>query len=88
MTYPTSSTESKVDGAIHHPEKNEVHVQSPAGLSPHDAIAERAHELWRQRGCPEGSAEQDWFEAEEQLRGKFISDNTRATAPPSGSVQR
>ena len=27
-----------------------------------------AHEFWRARGCPEGSPEEDWFLAEEQLR--------------------
>ena len=28
-----------------------------------------AHELWEARGCPEGSPEVDWFEAERQLSG-------------------
>lgn len=27
-----------------------------------------AYEFWRARGCPEGSPEQDWFLAEEQLK--------------------
>ena len=27
-----------------------------------------AYEFWRARGCPEGSPEDDWFLAEEQLR--------------------
>jgi len=27
-----------------------------------------AHQFWRARGCPEGSPDQDWFLAEEQLR--------------------
>jgi Protein of unknown function (DUF2934) len=27
-----------------------------------------AHEFWRARGCPEGSPDEDWFLAEEQLR--------------------
>jgi len=30
-----------------------------------------AHEFWRARGCPEGSAEVDWFLAEEQLRHQY-----------------
>jgi hypothetical protein len=33
-------------------------------------IAKLAHELWRARGCPEGSPERDWFLAEEQLRSQ------------------
>jgi hypothetical protein len=31
-------------------------------------IAALAHELWKARGCPEGSPETDWLRAEEQLR--------------------
>jgi Protein of unknown function (DUF2934). len=36
----------------------------------HDDIAALAHELWRARGCPEGSPEEDWFHAAEQLRSR------------------
>jgi Protein of unknown function (DUF2934) len=32
-------------------------------------IANLAYSLWQARGCPEGSAEQDWFEAEQKIRG-------------------
>ena len=31
------------------------------------AIAQLAYVLWQQRGCPVGSAEIDWQEAEQQL---------------------
>jgi hypothetical protein len=32
-----------------------------------------AYEFWRARGCPEGSPEEDWFLAEEQLtHQKFV----------------
>jgi hypothetical protein len=34
----------------------------------HGEIANLAYELWRARGCPEGSPEEDWFHAAEQLR--------------------
>ena len=34
----------------------------------HEDIATLAYELWRARGCPEGSPEEDWFHAEERLR--------------------
>ena len=34
----------------------------------HEDIATLAHELWRARGCPVGSPEEDWFHASEQLR--------------------
>jgi hypothetical protein len=34
----------------------------------HHEIAELAVELWRVRGCPEGSSAEDWFRALEILR--------------------
>ena len=36
----------------------------------HDEIAEVAHQRWVERGRPEGSAEEDWFEAVKQLRSR------------------
>ena len=30
-------------------------------------LAARAYELWKKRGCPEGSAEEDWREAEREI---------------------
>ena len=29
-----------------------------------DQVREKAHALWKQRGCREGHALEDWFEAE------------------------
>lgn len=57
-----SKTASAVDQE-HYPEQHEVQ-DSPA----YDEIAARAHELWIQRGSPHGNPEQDWLEAEAQLR--------------------
>jgi hypothetical protein len=54
----------------------------------HDRIAHRAHELWRQRGGRQGFAERDWFDAEEELRAKTNSQNTRNPRSESGTVQR
>ena len=34
----------------------------------HAEIAARAYELWQERGSPEGSPEEDWFRAAQQLR--------------------
>lgn len=28
------------------------------------AIAELAYQFWEERGCPEGSSEEDWYKAE------------------------
>ena len=32
------------------------------------AIAARAYQLWLARGCPNGSPEEDWFRAEQELQ--------------------
>jgi hypothetical protein len=34
----------------------------------HRDIAALAYELWQARGCPEGSSDEDWFQAVRQLR--------------------
>ncbi|HZQ55970.1 MAG TPA: DUF2934 domain-containing protein [Bryobacteraceae bacterium] len=31
-------------------------------------VALRAYLLWQEKGCPEGSAEEDWYEAKELLK--------------------
>ena len=36
----------------------------------HDDIASLAYELWQGRGCPNGSPEEDWFHAAEELRSR------------------
>jgi hypothetical protein len=40
------------------------------GITPfsHSDIEKLAHELWEARGCPEGSPEEDWFRAAQELR--------------------
>ena len=37
-----------------------------------------AEEFWRARGCPEGSPDEDWFLAEEQLRHQMDLSAQRA----------
>jgi hypothetical protein len=65
----------------------------------HRSIGELAYQLWQARGCPQGSAEQDWLEAERQLdaappkqpviakqpvtASKEIDDSLKATFPAS-----
>jgi hypothetical protein len=43
----------------------------------HQEIADLAYALWQQRGCPEGSAEQDWLEAEETVLLLTAAQNAR-----------
>jgi hypothetical protein len=36
----------------------------------HRDTAALAHALWEARGCPEGSPDQDWFQASQELRAR------------------
>jgi hypothetical protein len=44
----------------------------PAPLSEQD-VAELAYRRWLERGCPQGSPEEDWFEAEHDLESRSRS---------------
>lgn len=35
-----------------------------------EEIARLAYQLWHARGCPEGSPEEDWFRAEEDIESQ------------------
>ena len=50
------------------PVRSKPEVDKPAEPIAEAAIAARAHELWLARGCPTGSPEVDWFQAEQELR--------------------
>jgi hypothetical protein len=57
-----------------HPVQEHQKARTEPGIdaSAHEAseqdIAALAHKLWQARCCPEGSPEEDWFRAAEQLR--------------------
>jgi hypothetical protein len=36
----------------------------------HEKVAELAHHYWQERGGTHGHDEEDWFRAEQELRGK------------------
>jgi len=40
-----------------------------------------AYEFWVQRGCPIGSPEEDWFRAEQRLRGEGPAEEAPANDP-------
>lgn len=44
----------------------------PAPLSEQD-VADLAYHRWLERGCPQGSPEEDWFEAEHDLQSRSRS---------------
>ncbi len=70
--HPTGHEQSQRQSE-HSPEAHE-HSQATTGHGVvafgHNEIAALAHELWKARGCPEGSADEDWFRAVEQLRSR------------------
>ena len=47
----------------------------------HADIAALAYELWQARGCPEGSAQEDWFHAAEPLRSRTHTPWSALAAP-------
>jgi len=42
-------------------------------------IARMAYFMWQDRGCPDGSPDEDWFRAEETLRQMQGSDQSMTT---------
>jgi hypothetical protein len=65
-----ASTAEPETQSTHKPQaqkSQETEPSSPQDFS-HERCSELAYSLWHQRGCPEGSADEDWFEAERQLR--------------------
>jgi hypothetical protein len=57
----------------------------------HRSIGELAYRLWQARGCPDGTAEQDWLEAEKQIQATrsrsqssdALDDSLKGTFPAS-----
>ena len=73
--HPTGSEHSRRE-LEHSPEP---HVNGHAGTVGHgvasfghDETAALALELWRARGCPEGSPEENWFDATQELRACWL----------------
>ncbi len=78
----TAEQQGKQDHLTGHEQSRQAEEHSPAahehtqagshGISSfgHNDIAALAHALWQARGCPDGSPEQDWFQAAEQLRAR------------------
>ena len=61
-----SKTASAVDRE-HYPEQDEVDNINGSPAPTRHQISLRAFELWQAKGCPDGSADQDWYEAEAEL---------------------
>jgi hypothetical protein len=53
-------------------------------MSSRQTISELAYHLWRARGCPEGSPDVDWHEAERQVTGRVSADSPSDSQQPEG----
>ena len=54
---------------------DEIHV-------PDEKIAQRAYQLWCDRGKPHGSEHEDWFNALAQLRDEFLQGTGSSPRKP------
>lgn len=55
-----------------------VEAASPFAFDPeihHEEISSLAYRFWQERGCPQGSSDQDWFRAVAEVRGRHASSN-------------
>jgi hypothetical protein len=48
----------------------ETRRKKPFQSTTNEEIAVLAYELWLRRGCPQGSPEVDWFQAEYELKNQ------------------
>jgi hypothetical protein len=60
---------TNIEGAIPALSGVDANEGQPASRSrlTESEIASRAYERWKRRGCPDGSAEEDWLAAEQEI---------------------
>lgn len=66
-----SSIATDSAGAATHTIKADAAFREGAG---YEEVRRLAYEYWLARGCPDGSAEEDWFRAEQVLQGAAQSE--------------
>jgi Protein of unknown function (DUF2934) len=49
---------------------NVTQMKAPREHVAHDQVAQLAHRYWAERGHQHGHHEEDWYRAEQELRGK------------------
>ncbi len=64
--------------ALEHSQEAHQHTQAVTvghGIAAfgHEDIAVLARELWQARGCPNGSPQEDWYRAVEELRSRSFA---------------
>lgn len=65
---------------MHRPSRNNEQVVSDRDGSqpPNREIAALAYHLWTERGCPIGSPDDDWFQAEAELKNTIQVETATA----------
>ena len=69
-------------------------VAGEAGVNPaaaqfsRESIEKLAYQYWVNRGCPSGSAEEDWYQAERALLAAAEMDRREVEPALSGAVMR
>ncbi len=71
--FKKTTTAAKEKSSIAAPSSNrtasEHHTSAASNAEARrDAIAQLAFQKWQNRGCPPGEDQQDWFEAERELK--------------------
>jgi hypothetical protein len=66
-------TETRKTPAVVEPQASRTTVNPE-----HGTIAILAYDLWLKRGCPAGSAEEDWFQAERALNERALSGGSKS----------
>lgn len=51
------------------------------GEDRHEFIAKLAYQLWKERGCPLGSPEVDWFAAERTVYSSLVASGLVTPSP-------
>lgn len=69
-TVTTSSTKSGGTTALR-PAGSQAPAAASAAKITREQIAKRAHEIWVKNGCKHGQDEQNWLEAERQLKAEM-----------------
>jgi DUF2934 family protein len=70
MTGQRTRIDVALDSASKNPKKP-ARIDSPQHERKEE-IAALAYDLWHARGCPDGSPEEDWFRAEQNLRNETV----------------
>jgi hypothetical protein len=63
-------------------------VNPAAAQFSRESIEKLAYQYWLNRGCPSGSAEEDWYQAERALLAAAEMDSDEVQPTLSGAVMR